>query len=177
MSHVPAWWYGPYLAAALLLMGAGTAKAWRPVPTAGVLRQAGMPVAIALVRAGAAAEVAVGVWAFTGSRWAALAVCLSYLAFSLFVLAAQRAGSPVSACGCFGRADVAPTAGHLALNLAGCGLAALAAARPHPGIEGTLRSQPLVAVALLVTALGTAYLCYLVMTALPRLRLSTGGSA
>lgn len=169
------WWYGPYLGAALLLVGAGAAKAWRPVPTAGVLRQAGIPAGTALVRAGAAVEVLVGMGALTGSRWASLGLCLSYLASSMFVLAALRAGSPVSSCGCFGKADVAPTGGHLGLNLAALGVAAWAA-RPHPSVVGALGDQPLAAAAILLAALAAAYLAYLAMTALPRLHLSPGVS-
>jgi len=78
-----------------------------------------------------------------------------------------RRGSPVSSCGCFGKADSPPTVfSHVVLNLAAAtGL--LAAAGSHPGTLALLRHQPLAGIPLVGLSATVAYLAYLVMTALP----------
>jgi len=167
MSAAPAW-TGPYLAAALLLVAAGLAKMRRPADTAIALRRAGLPVPDWVVRAGAGAEVAAGCWAFTSSRAAALLVAVSYLGFAGFVVLALRRGSPVSSCGCFGRADSPPTVSHVVLNLAAAATAGWAALHAHPGVVTVLRHQPLAGVPLVLLTGAGAYLAELVMGALPK---------
>lgn len=166
---------GPYLAAALLLAAAGLAKVRRPADTAIALRRAGLPVPAWVVRAGAAAEVAVAGWAFTSARVPALLVALSYLGFAAFVLLALRRGSPVSSCGCFGKADSPPTRAHVVVNLAAAGGAGWAALHAHPAGIALLRHQPLGGLPLVVLLGAAAYLAYLVMTALPK-TLAAGGT-
>jgi hypothetical protein len=122
---------GPFIASAALLGAGGALKVHRPATTARALRAMGLPGSPTLVRAGAAAEVAVAVGALAwASRPFALAVAGSYLAFAAFVLAALRRDVPLSSCGCFGVQDTPPTAGHVVLNLAAAGVALAVAAHP-----------------------------------------------
>jgi hypothetical protein len=167
VSPMPVW-VGPYLAAALLLLAAGLAKVRRPADTSIALRRAGLPVPEWVVRAGAAAEVAAGCWALTSAQAAAGLVALSYLGFAGFVALALRRGSPVSSCGCFGKADSPPTVSHVVLNLAAAATAAWAAFHAHAGAVAVLRHQPLAGVPLLLLTGAVAYLAYLVMGVLPK---------
>jgi hypothetical protein len=161
-------WAGPYLAAALLLVAAGLAKVRRPADTSIALRRAGLPAPEWAVRAGAAAEVAAGCWALTSGREAAGLVALSYLGFAGFVALALRRGSPVSSCGCFGRADSPPTVSHVVLNLAAAATAAWAAFHAHAGAATVLRQQPLAGVPLVLLTGAVAYLASLVIGVLPK---------
>lgn len=162
-------WYGPYAAAAVLLIGAGAAKVWRPRNTANALRSARLGGSEWVVRIGALAEVVIGGTALTGARIAAALLTASYLAFAGFVAWALREGSPVSSCGCFGEPDAAPTRGHVLLNLGAAALGAAATIGPLPPLADVLRAQPLRGVPLLLLTAVTAYLAFLAMTLLPRL--------
>lgn len=170
-----AWGTGPFLAAALLLAAAGLAKVRHPADTAIALRRVGLPVPEWAVRWGAAAEVAVAAWAFTAGRAPALLVALSYLGFAGFVGLALRRGSPVSSCGCFGKADSPPTVAHVVVNLAAAAAAGWAAVTPHPGMLDLVRHQPLDGAPLVLLLGATAYLAYLVVAALPK-TLAAGGT-
>jgi hypothetical protein len=117
---------GPLLAAAALLAVAGAQKVVDPAMTVGALRALRLPSAPLLVRAGAAAELVLGVVAITAGGavpWGLVAA--SYLAFATFVVLALRRGTMVGSCGCFGREDTPPHPVHVALDL---GLAAVAGA-------------------------------------------------
>lgn len=157
-----------------LLGGAGALKVARPAPTAGALRQLGIPASGTAVRIGAAAELAVATAAIVdGSRPFAALVALSYLAFAAFVAAALRRHVPLSSCGCFGVEDTPPTAVHLAVNLAaaatagavalgvadGGGLAAIA------GMDASL----LLRGAFVVSTATATWFAYVALTQLPRL--------
>ncbi|MDQ6836979.1 MAG: hypothetical protein M3137_01195 [Actinomycetota bacterium] len=114
---------GPYLAAVLVLGGAGLFKVSRPHDTAVALRRAGVRLRLtrtkAVVRLGAAAEVAVAGTALVASGPVpAAVVAASYLGFVVFIVAALVRHWPLSSCGCFGRPDTAPTAGHVVVNSA-----------------------------------------------------------
>jgi hypothetical protein len=102
-------------------------------------------------------------------------VALSYLGFAAFVGLALRRGSPVSSCGCFGRADSPPTVSHAALNLAAAATAGWAALHAHADVVTVLRRQPLAGVPLVLLIGAGAYLAYLVMGALPK-TLAAGGA-
>ena len=117
---------GPALTAALLLVFAGAMKAVDPAMTAGALRALGLPSSRILVRAGAAAELLLGLLAVIAG-WVAVwwLVAASYVAFAAFVVAALRAGTMVGSCGCFGREDTPPHLLHVVVDV---GLAASAAA-------------------------------------------------
>jgi hypothetical protein len=164
-------WYGPFAAAAALLVVAGGAKLLRPGTTTKALRQARLPARDGMVRAGAAVEVVVGIAALAGSTVGAAAVAASYLVFAGFVALGLRTGSPISTCGCFGEPDAAPTPTHLVLNLAAAAVALGAAVggRP-PALADVLAHQPLAGLPFLLLTGVTGYLAYLAMSVLPRLR-------
>jgi hypothetical protein len=155
----------PYLAAALILVCAGVAKLARPDDTTRALRAAGIPARRSWVRAGAAAETAIGIAAiaFSGPVTAAL-LAASYTAFGAFVVAALVRGWPLSSCGCFGKADTRPTRVHAAMD-AGAAAAALwwaadAPARPvHLFLHQPWHGAPLALVGAVI-----ALLAYLVWT-------------
>jgi uncharacterized membrane protein YphA (DoxX/SURF4 family) len=107
----------PYLAATLVLGAAGIAKLIRPADTATALRAAGFPVGAALVRVGAAAELAVAAAAVGDpSPLTGALVAAAYAAFAGFIVLALRRGWVLSSCGCFGRPDTPPTIAHAVLN-------------------------------------------------------------
>ena len=152
----------PYLAAALLLVVAGVAKALDPLSLVRALRAAGLavraPVLMRFVRAAAAFEALVGAAAVVSpSRTAALAVAASYAGFTLFVLQALRSGSPLASCGCFGKVDTPPTRLHAIVTGVLAVLSLVAAGRP--GVE--------LGIGLLVLTGVLAYLTYLVLAVLP----------
>jgi uncharacterized membrane protein YphA (DoxX/SURF4 family) len=106
-------------AAAAVLAYAGAAKLLDPTMLVGAMRAMGLPSSPLLVRAGAAAEVGLGVAAVVVGGpllWALVGV--SYTAFAGFVVAALRSDKPIGSCGCFGRADTPATVGHVLLNVA-----------------------------------------------------------
>lgn len=146
---------GPFLAAAALLVLAGAQKVADPQPLVRALRSTGLRLSPLVVRAFAAAEVAVGLAGLlTGSRAAAVAVGLSYAAFTGFVLLALARGGVLASCGCFGKADTPPTRTHAALT-AGFALCAF---------SGT---PDAVTLPLLVTSAAVAACAYLVLAVQP----------
>ena len=98
--------------------------------TSGALRALGLPSSKTLVRAGAAAELLLGLLAVTAG-WPAVwwLVAASYLAFATFVMAALRAGTMLGTCGCFGREDTPPHPLHVVVDVALAATAAVAAVR------------------------------------------------
>ena len=105
---------GPYLTACALLIAGGLLKAFRPQDTARALR---LPVP--LVRAAAAAEAVVGAAALLRpSSVTATAVAASYAGFAVYVARLRRSGGALATCGCFGEPDTAPTAAHVAVDVA-----------------------------------------------------------
>lgn len=127
----------PALVAAALLAVAGAQKLLDPTMTVGALRALRLPSSTGLVRAGSAAELALGVTALSlggaGLWWL---VAASYVAFAAFVMAALRAGTMIGSCGCFGREDTPPHWSHVALNLVLAVVGGAAAvASPAPPVE------------------------------------------
>ena len=161
---------GPLAVAAVLLVLAGAPKVGAPADLRRALTAVGLRVPGAAVRVGGAAEVALGLAALVvTSRVLALAVALSYAAFTAFVLLALSRGWPLSSCGCFGREDTPPSGAHavvtgalavLGLLGAGTGAPALLPAAVDGGVAGLL----LVA----LVALGVV-LAWQALVALPRL--------
>ena len=149
--------------AAALLVGGGAVKLARPQTTAKAL---GLPALV--VRAGAAAELAVGVGALArGGVLAATLVALSYVAFATFVAWALWRRLPLATCACFGEPDSPPTVLHLVIDL---GLAAAAAAAAIAGgVPSLFDIGPAGAVGVTVAA----YVTFLSLTALPRLAAMT----
>ncbi|GAC1590805.1 MAG: hypothetical protein NVS3B21_08710 [Acidimicrobiales bacterium] len=168
------------LIASLLLVGAGVAKAARPADTWRALSRAGLPVGRgpSTVRAGAAAEVVIGVTAIVvGGPIPAAMVCLSYAAFAVFITIALRQGWALASCGCFGEPDSPPTVAHVmidALLAVGAGLSAVDGVSPREAIG----RHPATGAVTVIMALVTTGLLYLVFARLPRLRVvvaSSGG--
>jgi hypothetical protein len=160
---------GPALMAAALLAVAGALKVVDPEMTVGALRALRLPSSPLAVRAGAAAELALGVAAIAvGEPVLWWAVAASYLAFAAFVVAALRAGTMVGSCGCFGREETPSHAVHVALDL---GLAAVAAAMaladPAAPIAAVADRPGVGAVVIALSALGL-YLLHAAFVDLPR---------
>jgi hypothetical protein len=140
---------GPFLVASGLLVVAGLSKAIRPDDTARALAALAhvprlRPVRW-LVRAGALAEVAVGLTALLLPRpLTAALVALSYAAFGVVVVVARWRGGPLATCGCFGRPDTQPTTVHIVLDVAFAAVAiVVAVAAPAQGtVFHELARQP-----------------------------------
>lgn len=115
----------PFLAAVILLAGAGVAKARRPDDTATALASAGVRAGRTGVRAMAVGEVVLAVLAVArpGPLTGAL-VAAAYCGFAGFVVLALRRGWALESCGCFGRPDTPPTVAHAVLNVAAAASAA-----------------------------------------------------
>ncbi len=155
---------GPFLASAALLVAAGATKIVDPLPLLRALRSVGLRVPRWLVRAGATAEVALGVAAvLLGSRPLAIGVALSYAAFSGFVLVGMRRGGVLASCGCFGRDDTPPTVTHVVVTGVAALVAAVVAVQPIGPVD-------LTAVALLAASAAVAVMAYLVLARLPLLQ-------
>ncbi|MEO6467572.1 MAG: MauE/DoxX family redox-associated membrane protein [Acidimicrobiia bacterium] len=163
-------WSGPFLIAAALLAAAGVAKTIDPTMTVGALRRFGIPVSSIAVRSLGAIEAVLALAAaITGARALALAVAISYLLFSAFVVMARVRRLPIGSCGCFGRVDTPPSWIHVAVNLAAASIALGVAARDGGGLASTLDSQPLAGVPFLVlVAIGT-YAAFTALTVVPQL--------
>lgn len=158
----------PALALAALLAVAGAAKVLDPTMTVGALRAMGLPSSPVLVRAGAAAELVLGVCAIAfGGQIAWLLVALSYISFGTFTAWALRRGTPLGSCGCFGRPDTPPHPLHLCLDLA-LGFVALEIARAldEPPLDAVLDhgASGVIGVA---AAAGLAAVLYLAFTRPP----------
>jgi hypothetical protein len=155
----------PYLAATVLLGGAGVVKAIRPLDTANALRIAGLPSHRLVVRLGAVAEVAIAVAALVApSPITGALVAAAYLAFAGFIAAALRRGWPIASCGCFGRPDTPPTTAHLLLNVAAAGCAVWWAALAPASLGAAFDHQPWGGFPLLLNSATVGYLGYLVFT-------------
>lgn len=168
---------GPALVVAALLTLAGAQKLLDPTMTVGALRAMRLPSSSVLVRAGSAAECALGVAAIAAGG-AALwwLVAISYLAFTGFVVGALRLGTMIGTCGCFGREETPPHWIHVALNLGLAALAIAVAMRAPAAPVDTIVDHPGSAVLVVLLAVLTLYLLYAAFVELPR-TLAVGGSA
>jgi methylamine utilization protein MauE len=164
----------PYLVAAGLLALGGAEKAWRPDSAGEALVAAGLPGQREAIRVAGAVEtvLALAAAAFGGAVPAAL-VALAYLSFAAFVALAVARRRPLRSCGCFGKEDTPPTAGHLLVDLAAAGVAAAVAAGSAPGrkapLADLLSAPPLHGVAVVGLTLVSGYLAYTVLTSSARL--------
>ena len=171
-------WIGPFAAVAVLLAGAGIAKAVRPHATARALLDMGLPGRLPalslLVRIGGMAEAGIGTAALltAGSslRVVAGVVAASYAGFASVVVLAITRGVPVGSCGCFGQPDTPPTVAHILVDV-GAALTGLAVAwRPGGGLRGVFLHQPLAGVPLALLVGLAVYLAWVALTAVPRAR-------
>ncbi|WP_419919851.1 MauE/DoxX family redox-associated membrane protein [Candidatus Poriferisocius sp.] len=106
-----------YLMVALLLGGAGAAKAITPEPASVALARLGLPHHLWMVRVLGIAELAVAVGAFVlGGVGPAIGLAVLYSGFAMVAGAMIRSGSAVP-CGCFGRTAMPATARHVVINI------------------------------------------------------------
>lgn len=165
---------GPALAIAGLLALAGAQKVLDPTMTVGALRSLRLPASPALVRVGAAAELALGVLAIgVGGVVTWLLVALSYLAFAAFVVAALRSGTMLGSCGCFGREDTPPHWSHVVLNVVLAGVALALAGQGDGAPLDSLADEPGRGAVVAALAGVALYLLYALYVELPR-TLATG---
>ena len=158
---------GPFYAFALLLTTAGVLKLRDPRPTSGALRAAGLPEQPGFVRIMGLVEVGIGAGGIAeGGRIAAGALGLAYLAFAAFVVVAIARGLPLTSCGCFGKEDTPPSATHIVITALAAGTGAAVAVEPIGPLGEALATQPWGGVPLLLGALVSAYLAYVILTAL-----------
>ncbi len=159
----------PFLAAAGLLVAAGSAKLAAPTATAQALRTQGLPSAVLLVRVLGVAEVAMGLGALLEVRFAAALMGLTYAAFTVFVVVPVLRGRPLRSCGCFAEPDLPPSGAHVLVTAAMAGCAAAVAVGPPAGLAALSAQPGPRAAAVLVSAAAVGWLAYLVLTGLPRL--------
>ena len=145
-------------AAGLVLVVAGGAKFVDPSGAVGALGALGVRVGPGLVRAGAVVEAAVGAWAVTaGGTVVAVLVGCSYVGFTAFVLVALVRGTPISSCGCLGRADTPPGIRHVVIDATAAAGAFLAAARgAEPLVDALGRAAGIAWSAVALIAAGAA---------------------
>lgn len=165
------------LVCAGLLAIAGGQKVLDPTMTVGALRALRLPASPIIVRAGALAELLLGVaaiaWGGAVTWWL---VAASYVAFAAFVLLALRAGTMIGSCGCFGREETPPHWSHVALNLVlAAGAASIAVASSTAPLDAIVRrpASGAVVVGLAVVAL---YLLQAAYVELPRTLLAGRGT-
>jgi hypothetical protein len=156
---------GPFLAVAGLLVVAGLPKLADPLPLVRALRASGVPAGRLLVRAFAAAEVAVGGWALVApGRLNAALVAAAYLVFTAFVGQVRTRGGVLASCGCFGKPDTPATRTHLVLTAVAAGVAGWATIdapeRAWAGVDGA-------ALTTAALALVIGFLAWQVMAVLP----------
>jgi hypothetical protein len=165
---------GCYLAACLLLIGAGAAKAVRPTDTARAvtaLVPAPLGAVRAVVRAGAAVEAVVGTAGLVHpSPLTASFVVASYAGFALFVVVVLVRGGPLASCGCFGTPDTPATRLHVVVDAAlAASAAAVAVQVPSGWLPTVLAGQPWRGIPLLLLAAVCAGLAYLALARLAEL--------
>lgn len=153
---------GPFLAAAVVLIVAGTAKIARPEGTATALRGAGLPGGRAVATALGVGEVLIGtvaaIWAPPPAVAVLAFVYLGFAAFSIRLITKQ--GSAAS-CGCFGAAESPVHPVHVVVN--GMVAATVAAGLVWP--PDPILSAPVLVV---VGALVLAATLVIALTDLPR---------
>ena len=172
---------GLFLIAAGLLVLAGLAKALRPDDTArallelapeGITRHASLRSARAVVRVGAIAETAIGVWALVQPLPVSVAlVASSYALFTVVVFYARLHEGALATCGCFGRPDTPATWFHVAVNALLAVAAVTVALQTTSGatMHTLLSHQPWAGFPLFFVSGVGLYLTYLVLSPLATL--------
>ena len=172
---------GPYLAACVLLLVAGAAKAARPGDTARAVAETVRlrpTVVRPIVRTGAAVEVLVGAagLARPSPLTAGLVAC-SYLGFAVFVGVVLARGGPLASCGCFGTPDTPATRLHVVVDLAlAASAVAVASTVPAEWLPRLLAVQPWRGVPLIAGSLLCAALSLLALSRLAELGGARRGS-
>lgn len=163
-------WSGPYLIAVLLVVGAGIGKAVDPTMTVGALRGVGLRVPAGVVRTFGAVEAVLGIGAVaTGNRGLALAIAVSYLGFTAFVLVALARRLPIGSCGCFGRVDTPPSWLHVVVNVGAIASSIGVAVGDGRSIFHGFADQPLAGVPFALLGLVGTYAAFTLLTVVPAL--------
>lgn len=161
---------GAVHALALLLLVAAAVKLTRPTRAVDALGQAGLPASPVLVRALAAAEVAVAAAVLlVGGAATALALAVLHVGFAAFVVRLRAAAGASASCGCFGGADAPADRLHVVVNLLSAAVAVIAAATGADALLATLADQPALGLPYLVLLAVAAQALLLTLTGLPRL--------
>jgi hypothetical protein len=154
----------PFLAASLLLAGAGAPKVFRPEGIVAAMRDAGLPSSAMLGRAIGAGEVVIAAIAIVvGGAGPAVAVACAYAGFIGFLTLALRRGG-LESCGCFGVNDSPPSWWHVIANIALAATAVAAAAAGTPTIASIGERTTSTAVAVWLLAATSAWLVYLLLS-------------
>lgn len=165
----------PYLVACVLLVVAGRAKLLRPLNTARALEQVTgireSPNTIGVARAGGVLEVLLGsAAAVFPYAPLAVAVCVVYAGFALFLFRLRIRGGPLAVCGCFSSIEAHPTRTHVVIDIALAACAgSVAAAGSGAWLPTLLARSPLDGVPLLAACVVCTWLVVLTLTALPGL--------
>jgi hypothetical protein len=156
----------PFVVASLVLCLAGALKLRSPQAAASALRTLGLPGRDWIVRAAAAAEVALGAaCAVHPGRAVAVALALVYAQFAAIAAVLMRRRA---ACGCFGENDLPVSLAHVIASEL-LGTLAGAAAVAGPGGLGSVLARPVPqATVLLIGISGALYAVVLVYTWVPR---------
>ena len=158
-----------FSAGAALLVVAGGAKAWRPVPARDALAGLGLRLPAGVVRFLAVVEAVVGMaGVLAGGRLPAALVAAAYATFVAFSVAALVRGG-VQSCGCFGRVDTPVGGLHVLLSAGGLAAAIAASVRPARGVVAALAAPAGAEVLGLCFAGLTVWLAYAALTLLPPL--------
>jgi hypothetical protein len=169
---------GPVLAAAGLLALAAPGKLLRPSLTANALRRLGLPGSTVLVRLLGVGELALAavVW-LAPSRPVLTLLALAYTGFAAFVAVALRRGTPLSSCGCFGRADTPPTRVHLGVVAVAALLALAAVVTGSGSVTDVVADGPAYGLPLLAAVAVSVWLSWAVLAVLPRVVVAARGQA
>jgi hypothetical protein len=155
----------PFLVAATVLCIAGAFKLRSPAGAARALGVLGLPARVALVRALAAGELALGVWcAIDAGRVAAGALAGVYAIFAAvaWLLARREAG-----CGCFGEDEAQASIAQSILSAALSLVALAAAVSGAHGLQWVLERPAMSAAVLVLGTAGAACGTVLAYTEMP----------
>lgn len=157
---------GLHVAGCLLLVAAGAAKFHRPAPARAALAAVtGVRLPAVAVRAGGAAEIALGAVAVVSPEPAAAwAVATCYGAFAAYVvLALRRSGGRAASCGCFGDSGGPLHAVQAVVD------ASMAAAAVAVAAGGGLAAGPVERAVVVALGAAVAGVAYLALVPFPRL--------
>lgn len=164
LDVLEAWFF---IAAALLVLSGGS-KIVDPAPTRGALAAADLPAGAWTAPTLGVVEIIFAIAAIVYGGWAAASAGLIYAGFAAFVVYALVRRLPIQSCGCFGRADTAPTWIHVGFNLVSA-VAGIGVAFTGSAPVALLADQPLMGVPYLAfVGLGVAVV-YLLLAELPGL--------
>ncbi|HXO08283.1 MAG TPA: MauE/DoxX family redox-associated membrane protein [Solirubrobacteraceae bacterium] len=155
----------PFAVAAIVLCVAAVAKLRSPGTAADALAVLGAPAGVALVRAIALGELALGCWCIAApSRIGAALIALAYGGFAGLGLALARRHA---SCGCFGAGESRATPAQAALSAALMVVAIAATISISHGLPWIVQRGAPSAAVLLIAVVAAAYATVLAYTELP----------